>query len=139
MGENKMNPQIIRTLIYRNFNDPSFNVQTLARDLNISESYLFETVNLNYNCTPHYLIESTRLGQAIKLLARDDLKIYSICNRSWYANLETFRNAVKKRTGYTPSDLRDIVRNSTDSQLEITQVELCFKIRLFSYHPKMRK
>jgi AraC-like DNA-binding protein len=107
-----MDPNEIESHIRNRYADKSFDVCCLAHDLELSESYLREIINLNYECSPHHLIETIRLENAILLFGGGRLNIYAICSKAGYANLKTFRTAFKKRLGMTPVQLRDLIRKS---------------------------
>jgi len=94
--------------------DKSFNVESLSEELQVSESYLREIININYHCSPHHLIETIRLEKAIRLLADYDMNIYSVCANVGYANLKTFRQAFKRRTGMSPKEFKGFIKQSNN-------------------------
>ena len=117
-----MDPKNIKNHIRQRFDDESFDVSSLANELKILESYLRETVNLNYNCSPHHLIETIRLEKAVLLLQKEHTNVYSVCSKIGYLNCKTFRTAFKKRTGISPHELKDILGTSKNVQGEIEKM-----------------
>ena len=117
-----MNPKEIENHIRQRFDDRSFDVSALANELNISESYLREIVNLNYDCSPHHLIETIRLEKAVLLLNNGHMNIYSVCSKVGYSSRKTFRTAFKKRTGISLHELKDILGTSKNVQGEIEKM-----------------
>ncbi|MFH1940753.1 MAG: helix-turn-helix transcriptional regulator [bacterium] len=114
-----MDPKAIENHIRQRFDDRSFDVNRLADELKVSESYLREIVNLSYNCSPHHLIETIRLEKAIRLLQNKNIHVYSVCSNVGYANLKTFRTAFKKRIGIAPCEFKNILYESKNMSVEI--------------------
>lgn len=112
----------IENHIRERFIDFSFCVNCLAEELKLSESYLRETVNLHYKCSPHCLIETIRLENAVMLLGDSRMKVYSVCFEVGYANVKTFRTAFKKRTGMTPQEWKFVLTKSRNIQAEIDRI-----------------
>ena len=113
-----MSPQEVENHIRKRHADKLFDVNCLAEELKISESYLREKINMGYNCSLHHLIETIRLERAIILLCNKQKYIYSICLEVGYANLKTFREAFKKCMRMTPNEFKNIIRKSKDVQKE---------------------
>jgi len=112
----------IEKQIRNNFFNFSFDVHLLSEKLNLSESYLREIINLHFNCSPHHLIETIRLEEAVRLLNNNDLKIYSIASRVGYSNLRTFRRSFYKRFSISPQCLKDLILNSENQSKEIERI-----------------
>ena len=114
-----MNPKEIESHIKNRYADKSFDVNCLSRELKLSDSYLREIINLNYNCSPHWLIETIRMEKAIQLLCDNQLTIYTVCSKVGYANLKTFRTAFKKRNGLTPDEFRTKIKEEKTKKKEV--------------------
>ena len=117
-----MTPKAVENHIRKRYVDRLFDVACLARELKISESYLREVVNGFYKCSPHCLIETIRLEDAVQLLCDERMRIYSVCPKVGYANVKTFRTAFKKRIGMTPEKWRVMLKRSADVQSEIDRM-----------------
>ena len=104
--------------IRKRYPDKSFNVQCCARELNISESFLREIVNYNFNTCTQRLIETVRLEAAIKIISKNDAAIYSVCSDTGYSNQKTFRQAVKRRFEISPRELKEKISNSKNAHNE---------------------
>ena len=117
-----MTPEAVANRIRQRYADRLFCVASLAAELNVSESYLREMVNLHFKCSPQCLIETVRLENAVMLLCNDHLKIYSVCSEVGYANVKTFRTAFKKRTGMTPLEWKFVLTKSSNIQAEIDRI-----------------
>lgn len=102
----------IDRIIDLHFSNPSFSVASLAEMLGISGSYLRDEVHRLYHLSPFTIIENYRLEKATQMLL-SDLDLYTICHASGYAHVRTFRDAVRKRLGKPPSELRG--RNDSES------------------------
>lgn len=110
-----MNSEYLLNHVRKRFADKSFNVQCWARELDLSESYLREFINVNFNTDPQHLIETIRLEAAIRLIYKNDVSLYTVCSESGYSNQKTFRQAFKRRLKKTPQELRKVINNSKDS------------------------
>ena len=110
-----MDSEYILSHILKKFADKSFNVQLCAKKLELSESFLREIVNSNFNTCPQKLIETVRLEAAIKIIFKNNATIYSVCSDTGYSNQKTFRQAFKRRLEISPSELKEKINNSTNS------------------------
>lgn len=67
--------------------------------------------------SPQWLIETVRIGEALKELSKQDGRLYEVCKRVGYMNHKTFRRAFKKRLGITPSEFREMVSKDKDGTI----------------------
>ena len=91
----------IKKNIEKNFVDPNFDVNKLAENLGICRDNLNTIFQFNFNCTPHYYIESIRICFA-KTFLLEGYKIIDVCKKIGYSNKKTFHVAFKKRMNVTP-------------------------------------
>lgn len=86
------------------FCDPQFNVARWVVAINYSGSYLREFCN-RLPFSPRELIETVRLAQAIYAIPTSDKKLAQIGHEVGFANPQTFRRVVLRRTGLSPTQL----------------------------------
>jgi AraC-like DNA-binding protein len=86
------------------FCDPQLNVARWVAVIHNSGFYLREfCASLPF--TPRELIETVRLAQAIYAIPSSDKKLAQIGHEVGFANPQTFRRAVLRRTGLSPTQL----------------------------------
>ena len=117
-----MTPEAVVNRIRRRYADRLFCVASLAAELKVSESHLREMVNRHFKCSPHCLIETIRLENAVVLIGDNLSKVYSVCSEVGYANVKTFRIAFKKRTGMTPQECKIALIKSRNIQADIDRI-----------------
>jgi transcriptional regulator GlxA family with amidase domain len=94
-----------------------FTVDVLSQLLDVRSTQLREIIHFEFHMSPHRLIETIRLAQAINLI-RQSLKsntpkdFYEISEKIGYRGTKTFRAAFERRIGLTPSGLRELMATS---------------------------
>jgi len=97
-------------IIKKNRNNSEFNVKWLAKDMDISYSYLYEIVYKFFDMSPQRLIETIRLEQSIYLIS-EGMKLIKLYRKLGYDNVRTFRQAFQKRLGMNYSNCRALFEN----------------------------
>lgn len=94
-----------------------FTVEVLAAEAGISPTYLRELVQISYQMSPHELIETVRLREAIKLMSENNCtNLFKILRKVGYLHVKTFREAFEKRIGMTPSECVKLFNGGTDGK-----------------------
>jgi len=107
----------IYTIIQENRANTEFTVKCLAKDMNISYSYLYEVVYKIFDMSPQRLIETIRLEEAIHLIARG-MKLIKLYKKLGYDNIRTFRQAFYKRLGINYSTCRTLIEKANKENKE---------------------
>ena len=92
--------------IQANLEDQDFDVDKLARLMNMSRTNLFRKVKSMSDLTPNELIKLTRLKKAAELLAQGDYKIYEVCDRVGFGTQTNFGRNFFQQFGMTPTDFQ---------------------------------
>jgi ligand-binding sensor domain-containing protein/signal transduction histidine kinase/DNA-binding response OmpR family regulator len=94
----------INDIIHSNISHPEFNVDQLAKKMNMSRPTLYRKIRGLSNLTPNDLINITRLKKAAELLAEGDYKIYEVAEMVGYSLAANFSRDFMKQFGISPSD-----------------------------------
>jgi len=113
-----MDTILLKDYVRKRCSDYNFNVSALSRELQVSESYLRESVHRICHCSPSCLIETLRIQRAIDYMSDTSLGLYSIMQKSGYSCSKTFRRAVTKRLGKPPSYIKNRIKESKDKRKE---------------------
>ena len=108
----------IEIFIREHLHDKQFCVDYISQKLEISHSYLREIIWMQYNVSPHKLVETIKLEIAIELIATSEYNNFQICNLTGYHNLKTFYQALKKRLQMTPGECKQIFKHCKDLEGE---------------------
>ena len=103
---NKAKQHILKEQCYL---DPSFSLETLADELNMSVSGLSKAINTNSDTNFSDFVNSFRVAEVKELLASDvfsDYTIAAIGLECGFNSKSTFYSAFKKSTGITPVQYR---------------------------------
>jgi two-component system, cell cycle response regulator len=90
--------------ICNNLEDAEFDVEKLAKLVNISRPTLFRKIKSITDLTPNDLINLTRLKKAAELLAEGDYKIYEVSDMVGYHSQTNFGRNFFKQFGMTPTE-----------------------------------
>lgn len=112
-NEDKSNEIVERILeeIEENYDDPEFNLGTIANNMNYTENYLSIIFKKHTNEKISQRIEETRMNAALNLVVGSDMLVKDIANNVGYLNLNTFYKAYKRKFGVTPSEYRKNNKN----------------------------
>ena len=95
-------------IVNKNYSNPQFDINRLAKELKISRVYLNTRCNFDIGNSPHDYLEKIRIENAMIALL-DGNKIIEVCKQVGYSNKKTFYLAFKKETGVTPNEF--VIKN----------------------------
>ncbi len=101
-------------LIERRFRDQGFCVKEICGETGMSMSALHEFLSVKCGMTPHLLIETRRLIEALSLMRGDGLREGMIAGGCGFSNIRTFRRAFERRLGMPPTEAMVSLRDSAD-------------------------
>lgn len=90
--------------IQANIANPEFNVDQLARMMNMSRPTLYRKIRGLSNLSPNELINITRLKKAAELLSAGDHKIYEVAEAVGYSLAANFSRDFMKQFNISPSE-----------------------------------
>ena len=102
----------------KNYLNIDYSINTLAKDLDISRSYISQVINELFNRNFSNFLNEYRIKEAKKILsASQGLKytIESIAEMVGYKSKTAFNNAFKKNVGVTPSFYLNYLKNEPPS------------------------
>jgi len=94
----------VNEAIHNNMEDTGFDVEKLARLVNMSRPTLYRKIKMISDLTPNELINITRLKKAAELLAEGNYKIYEITDMVGYGSQTNFGRNFLKQFGMTASE-----------------------------------
>lgn len=94
----------VNDIIHQNIANPAFNVDQLARTMNMSRPTLYRKIRGLSNLSPNELINITRLKKAAELLSEDHYKIYEVADMVGYSLAANFSRDFMKQFNISPSD-----------------------------------
>ncbi|MEI9944676.1 MAG: response regulator [Chitinophagaceae bacterium] len=107
----------INECISENLGDAEFDVEKLAKQMNISKPTLYRKIKSLSDLSPNEIINITRLKKAAELLAEGNYKIYEVANIAGYASQTNFGRNFSKQFGMTPSEylaIKEAEKNKPD-------------------------
>ena len=107
MAYSKADEQFLESLnnfVYERMDDVQFDVEHLARLMNMSRPTLYRKIKAISNLTPNELINITRLKKAAQLLAEGNLKISEVAGTVGYTSVTHFGRNFQKQFGTTPTE-----------------------------------
>ena len=94
----------MKEIICANLDKPDFTVDTLAYELRVSRTTLYNKVKGLTGNTPSDLIREARINKAKKLLGEHRYQIVEVGEQVGFADQKYFREIFKKSVGMTPSE-----------------------------------
>lgn len=95
--------QKLEKLVDEHLADPEFNVDTIAREMAVSRSALYNKLKALGSVTPNQYIMNYRLQHAVRLMqAFPDMSVTDIAIQSGFSTVRYFRYCYKARFGITP-------------------------------------
>ena len=94
----------MKTIIERSLGDNDFTVDTLAYDLRVSRTTLYNKVKVLTGNTPSDFIRIYRINKAKTLLRERRYAIVEVAEMVGFADQKYFREVFKKTVGMTPSE-----------------------------------
>ncbi|OQB31259.1 MAG: Sensor histidine kinase TodS [Bacteroidetes bacterium ADurb.Bin174] len=117
---NKSNEQFLKKLteeINNNLSNEHFNVDHLAKSVNMSRSSLLRKVKELFDSTPSDLIRSVRLKRAAEIFTAGNCKINEVCYHVGFTSPSYFAKAFQKEFGILPKDF--VKEISISNSLEV--------------------
>jgi transcriptional regulator GlxA family with amidase domain len=90
-------------VIEEHLSNYKFDIQTLARDLNMSRRQLFRKFKVLAGCTPNIFIRNLRLERAARLLWNTRMTVLEITYAVGFCDPKYFRGIFKEKYGILPS------------------------------------
>lgn len=94
----------MKEIINTHLDNPEFTVDTLAYELRVSRTTLYNKIKGLTGNTPSDLIRECRINKAKKLLREHRFTISEVTDQVGFADHKYFREVFKKATGMTPSE-----------------------------------
>ncbi len=114
MAYSKTDEQFLEELneiILKHMDDPSLDVELIARYMNMSRPTLYRKIKAISDLTPNELINIARLKKAATLLSEGKHRITEIVEQVGYTSLTHFGRNFQKQFGLTPSDYLKDTKN----------------------------
>jgi len=109
-------------IINNEYQDYSFNVSTLLKKSSYYPDRIRDVLYLEMQITPFVLIENIRIEKSLYFLYENTTVIKEAFRLVGYSSARVFRNAFKKRVGFSPSELKHRVID--EKELKILVVNL---------------
>ena len=94
-------------VINKNISNIEFDVNSLAKELNLSRSALFRKFRELDNVTPNEIIQEIRLKKSMELIQQSDLTIAEIAYMVGFDDARYFSTCFKKYFGKTPVEFKN--------------------------------
>lgn len=94
-------------LIRSSYHDPDLNVTAMARHVNMHRTNFSKLFKQIMKISPVEYLTIHRVNQAMQLIQGSDLPFAEIAQQAGFTCPNYFTNVMRKRTGYTPTQLRD--------------------------------
>lgn len=107
MAQNKADEDFLNKLtevIRQNLDDDTFNIDDLAREVNMSRTSLHRKIKATTELTPGDFIRIIRLKKAAELLMEGEYRINEICMIVGIRSLSYFSKSFQKQFGVLPKD-----------------------------------
>lgn len=91
------------SMIKMNLSREDFDIEELAKTMNLSRPTLYRKVKALTNLSPAELVTLTRLKKAAELLTTGDYKIYEIADEVGFTSSSVLSRAFQKQFGVSPS------------------------------------
>ena len=107
MAQNKADEDFLNKLtevIRQNLDDDTFNIDDLAREVNMSRTSLHRKIKVITEMTPGDFIRIIRLKKAAELLLEGEYRINEICMIVGIRSLSYFSKSFQKQFGVLPKD-----------------------------------
>jgi two-component system cell cycle response regulator len=101
----------VNDAIHHNIEDKDFDVEKLAKFVNMSRPTLYRKINDISNLSPNELINITRLKKAAELLTEGVHKIYEISDMVGFSSQTHFGRSFHKQFGMSPTEFLNQSKN----------------------------
>lgn len=93
--------------IRENYSNPELSLEDVAKEVNLSTSYLGNCMKKYRNVSYVTLLNEIRIENAKKMLARPDTRSYEVAFLVGFNSSQYFSSCFKKKTGLTPGAYRE--------------------------------
>ena len=94
----------IRAVMQENLSDPAFNIESLAKQCNMSYSAVYDHIKKEFNKPPSELLRTMRLESAAELLRNEKGNVSEIAYAVGFESLSYFGKRFREHFGMTPSN-----------------------------------
>ena len=98
----------VKNIIDENFSNPDLNVQSIAELMQMNRSILSRNFSSTFKVTIVEYISSRRLQEAMYFIKETDIPVHEIAQRCGYSCHNYFTKVVRRNTGHTPLELRNM-------------------------------
>jgi len=102
-------------LIELRFKDSGFCAKSMCSEIGVGMSTLHEFLSVRYGTTPHVLIETRRLTEALSLMKSNHSTLGAIASGCGFSSMRTFRRVFKRRLGMSPREASEKLRGSSEN------------------------
>lgn len=102
----------VKIYIDENYNK-DISLEDVAKHVSLNPSYLSRFFKHHTNCKFIDYLSKLRVEKAKEMLQDNKIKVYEICDRVGYKNIQHFYKVFKNFTGYTPSEFRKHISDKT--------------------------
>lgn len=100
--------QKLNQCINENMADPNFDVDLMAKYMNMSRPTLYRKIQRSLKLTPNELINTARLKKAAELLSTSRYQVYEIVKLVGFSSRSNFGKAFLKKFNVTPTGYQQI-------------------------------
>jgi two-component system response regulator YesN len=115
MGNRQMQQCI--DLIKSQYHDPELNITAIARQIEMHRTNLSKLFKDKMKMSPIEYLSLYRVGKAMQLIQASDLTFAQIAAKTGFACPNYFTNVIRKRTGSSPTELRQHARSTQTTNL----------------------
>jgi DNA-binding response OmpR family regulator len=94
----------VNDCIVKHIEDTAFDVEQLAKHLNMSKPTLYRKLKSLSDLSPNEIINITRLKKAAELLAAGQYKVYEVADMVGFGSQTNFGRSFHKQFGMTPTE-----------------------------------
>ena len=105
-----------RNILEKNITDPSYNVNSLAKNLHMSSTQLYRKIKALTGYSPVEFIRLVKLQKSYELLLKRNKSVKEICYLSGFNNISYFIKCFRDQFGITPANLKEkgIIHHEND-------------------------
>lgn len=103
----------VATIIQNNVTTPSFGVNELAAELNISYSTLYRRFKSISVATPYEIIRKARIMNALEMISKGQYSISEITFASGFCSFSYLSKCLNNEIGFLPNELQEIMAQTS--------------------------